>query len=73
MYAAERQTTKMRYKYLESILKQDVSVFDTQIRTGAILDNFSTDFLLIQESLGDKVLKIYPCLEMVCLDENKNT
>ncbi|GLJ41488.1 hypothetical protein SUGI_0858610 [Cryptomeria japonica] len=52
---AERQTTKMRYKYLEAILKQDVAVFDRQIRTGAILDSFSTDFLLIQESLGDKM------------------
>ncbi|XP_057857948.1 ABC transporter B family member 19-like [Cryptomeria japonica] len=52
---AERQTTRMRYKYLEAILKQDVAVFDTQIRTGAILDSFSTDFLLIQESLGDKM------------------
>ncbi|GLJ41485.1 hypothetical protein SUGI_0858570 [Cryptomeria japonica] len=55
MYTAERQTTKMRYKYLEAILKQDVAVFDTQIRTGAILDSFSTDFLLIQESLGDQM------------------
>eukprot|EP01018_Ginkgo_biloba_P034174 Gb_33058 [translate_table: standard] len=55
MLTGERQTTKMRYKYLQSILKQEVGLFDTDTRTGALVDSLSTDFVFIQDALGEKM------------------
>eukprot|EP01018_Ginkgo_biloba_P034173 Gb_33057 [translate_table: standard] len=55
MHTGERQTTKMRYEYLQSILKQEVGLFDADTRTGALVDSLSTDFVFIQDALGEKM------------------
>lgn len=45
-----------RKKYLEAVLKQDVGFFDTDARTGDIVFSVSTDTLLVQDAISEKVL-----------------
>lgn len=46
----------LRKKYLEAVLKQDVGFFDTDARTGDIVFSVSTDTLLVQDAISEKVL-----------------
>ncbi|OVA13328.1 ABC transporter [Macleaya cordata] len=55
MYTGERQVSKLRKKYLEAVLKQDVGFFDTDARTGDIVFSVSTDTLLVQDAISEKV------------------
>lgn len=55
MYTGERQTGTLRKKYLEAVLKQDVGFFDTDARTGDIVFSVSTDTLLVQDAISEKV------------------
>ncbi|KAK4417676.1 ABC transporter B family member 19 [Sesamum alatum] len=55
MYTGERQVGAMRKKYLEAVLKQDVGFFDTDARTGDIVFSVSTDTLLVQDAISEKV------------------
>ncbi|XP_031492300.1 ABC transporter B family member 19 [Nymphaea colorata] len=55
MYTGERQASKLRIKYLEAVLKQDVGFFDTDARTGDIVFTVSTDTLLVQDAISEKV------------------
>ncbi|RVW82613.1 ABC transporter B family member 19 [Vitis vinifera] len=43
-------------KYLEAVLKQDVGFFDTDARTGDIVFSVSTDTLLVQDAISEKVV-----------------
>ncbi|KAL8128697.1 hypothetical protein V2J09_017852 [Rumex salicifolius] len=60
---SERQVMKMRYKYLESVLRQDVGLFDSQeagaaaaaTTTFEVVNNISKDSALIQDVLSEKV------------------
>lgn len=53
---SERQVLKMRYKYLEAVLRQEVAFFDSQEATTAeVVDSISKDTALIQEVLSEKV------------------
>ncbi|KAL1531163.1 ATP-binding cassette, sub-B (MDR TAP), member 8 [Salvia divinorum] len=53
---SERQVLKIRYKYLEAVLKQEVGFFDTQdATTSEIINSISKDTSLIQEVLSEKV------------------
>ncbi|CAN4085318.1 unnamed protein product [Withania somnifera] len=53
---SERQVLKMRYKYLEAILRQEVGFFDSQeATTSEITSSISKDTSLIQEVLSEKV------------------
>ncbi|KAF9625853.1 hypothetical protein IFM89_027476 [Coptis chinensis] len=54
-YAGERQVSTLRKKYLEAVLKQDVGFFDTDARTGDIVFSVSTDTLLVQDAISEKV------------------
>lgn len=56
MYTGERQVSALRKKYLEAVLKQDVGFFDTDARTGDIVFSVSTDTLLVQDAISEKVL-----------------
>ncbi|KAL4616237.1 hypothetical protein ACB092_07G184300 [Castanea dentata] len=42
-------------KYLEAVLRQDVGFFDTDARTGDIVFSVSTDTLLVQDAISEKV------------------
>ncbi|KAG8384714.1 hypothetical protein BUALT_Bualt04G0147000 [Buddleja alternifolia] len=55
MYSGERQVGAFRKKYLEAVLKQDVGFFDTDARTGDIVFSVSTDTLLVQDAISEKV------------------
>ncbi|KAK7245452.1 hypothetical protein RIF29_40298 [Crotalaria pallida] len=53
---SERQVLRIRYKYLEAVLKQEVGFFDSQeATTSEIINSISKDTSLIQEVLSEKV------------------
>ncbi|KAL9154242.1 hypothetical protein ABFS82_10G102500 [Erythranthe guttata] len=53
---SERQVLRIRYKYLEAVLKQEVGFFDSQeATTSEIINSISKDTSLIQELLSEKV------------------
>ncbi|WCJ42579.1 ABC transporter family protein [Euphorbia peplus] len=53
---SERQVLKIRYKYLESVLQQEVGFFESQeATTSEIINSISKDTSLIQELLSEKV------------------
>lgn len=55
---SERQVLKIRYKYLEAVLRQEVGFFDSQEATTAeIINSISKDTSLIQEVLSEKAPK----------------
>nr|CAD1826415.1 unnamed protein product [Ananas comosus var. bracteatus] len=55
MYTGERQVIALRKRYLEAVLRQDVGFFDTDARTGDIVFSVSTDTLLVQDAISEKV------------------
>lgn len=71
MYSGERQVGTLRKKYLEAVLKQDVGFFDTDARTGDIVFSISTDTLLVQDAISEKVLSLSLCL--VCFLNGNNS
>ncbi|PON45161.1 ABC transporter [Parasponia andersonii] len=53
---SERQVLRMRYKYLEAVLRQEVGFFDSQeATTSEVINSISNDTSLIQEVLSEKV------------------
>ncbi|XVE54190.1 hypothetical protein DITRI_Ditri03aG0060700 [Diplodiscus trichospermus] len=53
---SERQVLKIRYKYLEAILRQEIGFFDSQeATTSEVINSISKDTSLIQEVLSEKV------------------
>ncbi|KAL6846430.1 hypothetical protein ACP4OV_023878 [Aristida adscensionis] len=57
MVTGERQAARIRGLYLEAILRQDVSFFDMETSTGEVIERMSSDTVLIQEAIGEKVAK----------------
>eukprot|EP00850_Spirogloea_muscicola_P019763 SM000198S05334 [mRNA] locus=s198:71017:85178:- [translate_table: standard] len=47
MQTGERQSARIRSKYLEAMLKQDVGYFDTEGNSGEIVTRVSSDVLLV--------------------------
>ncbi|OMO75429.1 hypothetical protein COLO4_26122 [Corchorus olitorius] len=54
MQTGERQTARLRLKYLQSILRKDISFFDTEARDSNIIFHISSDAILVQDAIGDK-------------------
>ncbi|KAF7819764.1 putative ABC transporter B family member 8 [Senna tora] len=54
---SERQVLRIRYKYLEAVLRQEVGLLDSQeaTTTSEIINSISKDTSLIQEVLSEKV------------------
>ncbi|EOA26173.1 hypothetical protein CARUB_v10019611mg [Capsella rubella] len=52
---SERQVVKIRRTYLEAVLRQEVSFFDSDASTSEIIHTISTDTSLIQQLLSEKV------------------
>ncbi|TQE02377.1 hypothetical protein C1H46_012016 [Malus baccata] len=53
---SERQVLKIRYKYLEAVLRQEVGFFDSQeATTSEVINTISKDTSLIQEVLSEKL------------------
>ncbi|KAB1209235.1 ABC transporter B family member 2 [Morella rubra] len=55
MHTGERQAAKMRMAYLRSMLNQDISVFDTEASTGEVIAAITSDILVVQDALSEKV------------------
>lgn len=57
MHTGERQTARLRSKYIQSVLNQDMSFFDADSTKQDILRHISSDAILVQDAIGDKVQK----------------
>ncbi|KAI9125379.1 hypothetical protein K1719_003995 [Acacia pycnantha] len=55
MHSGERQTANMRMAYLRSMLNQDISLFDTEASTGEVISAISSEILVVQDALSEKV------------------
>lgn len=55
MYTGERQAAKMRMAYLRSMLNQDISLFDTEASTGEVISAITSDIIVVQDALSEKV------------------
>lgn len=51
----ERQTAVIRSRYVQVLLNQDMSFFDTYGNNGDIVSQVLSDVLLIQSALSEKV------------------
>ncbi|KAJ3409717.1 ATP-binding cassette, sub-B (MDR TAP), member 4 [Chytridiales sp. JEL 0842] len=54
MWAGENQAKRLREKYLESVLRQDIGWFD-KTQTGEVTTRLTADIITIQEGISDKV------------------
>ncbi|KAJ3680674.1 hypothetical protein LUZ60_016952 [Juncus effusus] len=55
MHTGERQASKMRLAYLRSMLDQDISVFDTESSTGEVINAITSDIIVVQDAISEKV------------------
>ncbi|KAM3325125.1 ABC transporter B family member 1 [Capsicum chacoense] len=55
MWTGERQTTKMRIKYLEAALNQDIQYFDTEVRTSDVVSAINADAVVVQDAISEKL------------------
>ena len=54
--AGERQTTRIRSLYLQSVLRQEIAFFDVEMTTGQVVSRMSGDTVLVQDAIGEKVI-----------------
>lgn len=54
----ERSAQRIRREYLRAALRQDIGFFDTEMSTGDVMLGISSDVALIQEVMGEKVLRL---------------
>lgn len=55
MITGERQAVRIRNLYLRAILRQDIGYFDKETNTGELVERMSTDTIVIQDAMGEKV------------------
>ncbi|KAJ8762172.1 hypothetical protein K2173_007326 [Erythroxylum novogranatense] len=55
MQTGERQTSRLRLRYLQSVLRKDMNFFDTEARDSNIIFHISSDAILVQDAIGDKI------------------
>jgi ATP-binding cassette subfamily B (MDR/TAP) protein 1 len=55
MHTGERQAAKMRQAYLRAMLDQDIAVFDTEASTGEVINAITSDILVVQDAISEKV------------------
>lgn len=55
MQTGERQAAKMRMAYLRSMLNQDITLFDTEASTGEVINAITSDILVVQDAISEKV------------------
>lgn len=56
----ERQTAVIRKRYVQVLLNQDMSFFDTYGNNGDIVSQVLSDVLLIQSAISEKVSTFIP-------------
>ncbi|KAK4408292.1 ABC transporter B family member 11 [Sesamum angolense] len=57
MITGERQAVRIRNLYLRAILRQDIGYFDKETNTGEIVERLSTDTVILQDAMGEKIGK----------------
>ncbi|GFQ01230.1 ABC transporter b family member 4 [Phtheirospermum japonicum] len=57
MITGERQAVRIRNLYLKAILRQDIGYFDKETNTGEIVERMSSDTIIIQDAMGEKIGK----------------
>nr|CAB3483843.1 unnamed protein product [Digitaria exilis] len=55
MWTGERQSTRMRIRYLDAALRQDVSFFDTDVRASDVVYAINADAVLVQDAISEKL------------------
>ena len=55
MWTGARQSTRMRIKYLEAALDQDIQFFDTEVRTSDVVFAINTDAVMVQDAISEKL------------------
>ncbi|XP_052175703.1 ABC transporter B family member 1-like [Diospyros lotus] len=55
MWTGERQSAKMRVKFLEAALNQDIPYFDTEVRTSDVIFAINTDAVMVQDAISEKL------------------
>ncbi|XP_021755311.1 ABC transporter B family member 13-like [Chenopodium quinoa] len=55
MQTGERQTARLRLKYLEAVLKQDINFFDTEAQNKNLVFHITSDAILVQDAIGEKI------------------
>lgn len=55
MWIGARQARRIRVKFLQSVLTQDIAFFDTDAGTGSLLTAINEDSVLLETSMGEKV------------------
>ncbi|KAL8129601.1 hypothetical protein V2J09_018756 [Rumex salicifolius] len=55
MHTGERQTSRLRFKYLEAVLNKNMAFFDTDAEKDNVIFQLSSDAILIQDAIGEKV------------------
>ncbi|GMP84612.1 hypothetical protein CsSME_00038071 [Camellia sinensis var. sinensis] len=55
MWTGERQSTKMKIKYLEAAMNQDIPFFDTEVRTSDVVFAINTDAVMVQDAISEKL------------------
>ncbi|XP_058083871.1 ABC transporter B family member 1 [Magnolia sinica] len=55
MWTGERQSTKLRIRFLEAALNQDVQYFDTDVRTSDIVFAINSDAVMVQDAISEKL------------------
>ncbi|GAB2273117.1 (ABC) transporter [Dionaea muscipula] len=58
MHTGERQAGKMRMAYLKAMLNQDITLFDTEASTGEFINAITTEVLVVQDAISEKVGKV---------------
>ncbi|KAI5072373.1 hypothetical protein GOP47_0012479 [Adiantum capillus-veneris] len=58
MTTGERQAERIRCLYLQALLRQDMTFFDQEVSTGAIVEGMSADTFAIKQATGEKVGKL---------------
>jgi ATP-binding cassette, subfamily B (MDR/TAP), member 1 len=57
-----RQAARLRQRYLEAALLQDVTYYDTDATTGDILSGLNEDCTAVQNAISEKVYITFPFL-----------
>ncbi|WVZ91622.1 hypothetical protein U9M48_037768 [Paspalum notatum var. saurae] len=55
MWTGERQSTRMRIRYLDAALRQDVSFFDTDVRASDVIYAINADAVVVQDAISEKL------------------
>ncbi|CAN1859950.1 ABC transporter B family member 2 [Linum perenne] len=69
MHSGERQAGKMRMAYLRALLNQDITLFDTEASTGEVIAAITSDIIVVQDAISEKVISLHSChfiIKLLC-------